>query len=199
MIIQDQSQSIIAPASDLSNLAIPSRRRFLQAAAGTLASLAIPALANQPDFWSRPRELWLYRPSTKETVRAVYWADGSVVQEGYVQICRLLRDVQRNEAVQFDLVTLDIARGVQGWLEGNRINRPIIINSGYRHPLTNAKEGGVRNSFHIKAKALDIRIHGISNESIGRFGQYLSGGGVGFYPGKGFTHLDRGRVRTWKG
>lgn len=181
------------------NLAACSRRKFLKVAAGTVASLAIPALANQPDFWSRPRELWLHRPSTGETVRAIYFANGAIVPDGYIKICKLLRDTHRDLAVQFDLVTLDIARGVQGWLEGNRMNRPIIVNSGYRHPLTNATEGGVFNSYHTKAMALDIRIDGVSSASVGRFAQYLSGGGVGFYPGKEFTHLDRGRVRSWNG
>lgn len=193
------TSNILTGIESISSQVALSRRRFLQAAAGSIAALAIPALAQQPDFWSRPRELWLYRPSTKETVRAVYWANGALVPDGYIKICKLLRDTHRNQAVQFDLVTLDIARGVQGWLEGNSMNRPIIINSGYRHPLTNAAEGGVRNSFHVKAMALDIRIQGVSSESVGRFGQYLSGGGVGYYPGKNFTHLDRGRVRVWKG
>lgn len=129
----------------------------------------------------------------------MYWANGQLALEGYVQICRLLRDVQAGATVQFDLVTLDIARGVYGWLRANGIDKPLIINSGFRTVHTNAHEGGVRNSFHTKAQALDLRIDGVSSESIGRFGQYLAGGGVGFYPSKGFTHLDRGRVRTWVG
>ena len=28
---------------------------------------------------------------------------------------------------------------------------------------------------------------------------WLRAGGVGFYPGKGFTHVDDGRLRRWKG
>lgn len=186
------------------DLLLPSRRRFLSAAAGTMAAMALPAFAQAPDFWSLPRELWLYRAPQKglprgEQVRAVYWADGKLVPEGYFALCRLLRDVQRNIAVQFDLVTLDIARGVYGWLLSNGINRPLIINSGYRDPRTNAVEGGKQNSFHLRAQALDLRIEGISSASVARFGMYLAGGGVGFYPGKEFTHLDRGRVRYWRG
>lgn len=102
-------------------------------------------------------------------------------------------------AVQMDLVTLDIARGVHGWLNSFGINRPIIINSGYRHPKTNASEGGVRNSLHTLGQAIDLKIDGISAASVAEFGKYLAGGGVGFYPNKHFTHLDRGRVRFWRG
>jgi uncharacterized protein YcbK (DUF882 family) len=177
----------------------PSRRRFVQAMAGTIAALALPVKGQASDFWSLPRELWLARPATGEEVRVVYWADGALVEAGYLQVCRLLRDVQRNQAVQFDLVTLDIARGVCGWMKSFGIEKPLIINSGYRHPLTNATEGGVRNSLHTRAQALDVRIEGVSAESVARFGQYLAGGGVGFYPGKHFTHLDRGRIRQWVG
>jgi uncharacterized protein YcbK (DUF882 family) len=181
------------------DLLVPGRRRVLQGVAGIAAASLVPAFGQTSDFWSLPRELWLYRPATGEHVRTVYWANGQLVMEGYVEICRLLRDVHAGAAVQFDLVTLDIARGVYGWLRANGIDRPLIINSGYRTEHTNAHEGGVRNSFHLKAQALDLRIEGVSEALVGRFGQYLSGGGVGFYPGKNFTHLDRGRVRTWVG
>jgi uncharacterized protein YcbK (DUF882 family) len=184
---------------DAPDVLLPGRRRFMQSLAGTAAAVLTPRFAMANDFWSRPRELWLYRPSTGEQVRAVYWADGQLVLNGYVQICQLLRDVQAGSVVQFDLVTLDIARGIYGWLLGNGIDRPIIINSGYRTARTNATEGGVRNSFHTRAQALDLRIEGVSPEQVGRFGLYLAGGGVGFYPGKNFTHLDRGRVRAWVG
>lgn len=195
--------NLIAPSGQ-DDLLLPSRRRFLSAAAATMASMALPAFAQSTDFWSLPRELWIYRPPEKglpraEQVRAVYWADGKLVPEGYFALCHILRDVQQNIAVQFDLVTLDIARGVYGWLLGHGIQQPLIVHSGYRDPRTNAKEGGKQNSFHLRAQALDLRIQGVSTESVARFGMYLAGGGVGFYPGKSFTHLDRGRVRYWRG
>ena len=122
----------------------------------------------------------------------VYWADGQLVPEGYLQLCHILRDVQADQAVQFDIVALDIARGVYGWLRANGIDKPLIINSGYRSPRTNANDGGVRNSLHCKAQAL-------STEALSRSGRDLAGGGVGYYPGANFTHLDRGRVRHWVG
>lgn len=190
--------SVIAlPGSE--DILLPSRRRFLLGAAATMAAMSLPAFGQSRDFWSLPRELWLYRPATKEQVRAVYWADGKLVPEGYYEICKILRDTQRNVAVQFDIVTLDIARGVYGWLQANGQTKPLIINSGYRHPLTNAKEGGAKNSFHMKAQAIDLRVDGVSTSSVTAFGKYLAGGGVGFYPNKNFTHLDRGKVRYWKG
>lgn len=190
---------MLQPPVGHSSVVDPSKRKFLRFATGAIASITLPCFGQSSDFWNQPRELWLRRPDTKEEIRAIYWADGALVQEGYESICRILRDTHLNQVVQFDLVTLDIARGVYGWIKGFGIEQPIIINSGYRHPRTNAQEGGVRNSLHTMAQAIDIRIEGVSTESITRFGQYLAGGGVGFYPGKNFTHLDRGRVRYWRG
>jgi uncharacterized protein YcbK (DUF882 family) len=192
------------PVAGESCILAPGRRRFLQQLAGTAACVAAPAFGQSSDFWSLPRELWLYRPAGKgqprdEQVRVVYWADGRIIPEGYIEICRILRDVQAAQVVQFDLVTLDIARGVYGWLRANGIDKPLIINSGYRSPHTNANEGGVRNSLHTRAQALDLRIEGVSTEALSRFGRYLAGGGVGYYPSKNFTHLDRGRIRNWVG
>ncbi|WP_194726350.1 YcbK family protein [Noviherbaspirillum malthae] len=192
--------SLLQIAPDSEDLLAPSRRRFLLAAAGAVASVTYPSLGIATDFWSQPRELWLTRPATGESVREVYWADGQLVLPGYYRICQLLRDVRINQAVQFDIITLDIARGIYGWLQSFGINRPIIVNSGYRHPSTNAGiEGAARSSLHTRAQALDVRIEGVSSESVARFGLYLAGGGVGFYPGKNFTHVDRGRVRYWRG
>ena len=129
----------------------------------------------------------------------MYWADGQLVPEGCLQPCHILRDVQAGQAVQFDIMALDIARGVYGWLRANGSDKPLIINSGYRSPRTNANEGGVRNSLHCKAQALDLRIEGVSSAALSRFGRYLAGGGAGYHPSAKFTHLDRGRVRHWVG
>jgi uncharacterized protein YcbK (DUF882 family) len=189
----------LLPVQGCADIVAPGRRRFIQALAGVAACTIAPGFAQSSDFWSMPRELWLSRPDTGEQVRTVYWADGKLVLEGYLQLCTLLRDVQANSIVQFDLVTMDIARGLYGWLRANGIDRPLIINSGYRTRGTNTREGGVKDSLHTKAQALDLRIDGVSPDAVGRFGLYLAGGGVGFYPGKHFTHLDRGRVRTWVG
>jgi uncharacterized protein YcbK (DUF882 family) len=190
----------LTSAPGAGDLLLPSRRRFLRASAAAIAAITYPSIGLASDFWSQPRELWLHRPATGEMVREVYWADGELVLPGYYRICQLLRDVRLNQAVQFDLVTLDIARGIYGWLQSFGISKPIIINSGYRHPSTNSGiEGAARHSLHTRAQALDVRIEGISTESVARFGFYLAGGGVGFYPGKNFTHVDRGRVRYWRG
>ncbi len=191
------------PPNPNSDILLPSRRRFLQQSAATVASLALPVHGWSGDFWSQPRELWLIRgqsTKTAESVKVVYWADGQLIPEGYTALCRLLRDVQLNLAVQIDPVTLDILRGVYGWLRYFGIDRPITVLSGYRHPYTNARtERAALNSLHTLGQAVDIRIPGVSASRIAQLGKYLSVGGVGYYPADGFTHLDRGKLRTWVG
>ena len=45
--------------------------------------------------------------------------------------------------------------------------------------------------------AADLRIQGVSTRWIRDAGLYLRQGGVGYYPGSDFTHLDTGVVRRW--
>lgn len=175
------------------------RRQFLRAASLLPAMSLLPSSVLANDFWSRPRELWLRRRSTGEEVRAVYLSDGQLQTEGYVALCKLLRDAQAGNAVQMDLVLLDILRGIYGWFDTAGMSRPIDINSGYRTVHTNSKEGGARNSMHMYGKAADLRMQGVPTEYMAKLGMYLAGGGVGYYAQKGFVHVDSGRLRSWAG
>lgn len=151
------------------------------------------------DFWQVPRMLSL-RHQNGDRIEAVYWANGQFVPGGYEGLSHFMRDRHTGEAVAMDPVVLDIVYGLQGWLRYYGINAGIQINSGYRTPWRNARiEGAAKNSQHTKGRALDVRIGGINTNQVGQFGRWLGAGGVGFYPGKNFTHLDTGRVRTWRG
>ena len=82
------------------------------------------------------------------------------------------------------------------------INKPIIINSGYRSPKYNAKIGGVKDSQHLRGTAADIRVAGMTPKEVALVieGLIESGkmkeGGIGVYPT--FTHYDiRNRKARW--
>jgi zinc D-Ala-D-Ala carboxypeptidase len=51
----------------------------------------------------------------------------------------------------------------------NHYNRGVKVNSGYRHPLVNAKVGGSPRSDHCKGMAADIEIPGIANADLAQF------------------------------
>jgi hypothetical protein len=67
----------------------------------------------------------------------------------------------------------------------------------YRNSRTNANEGGKRSSLHCKAQALDLRIEGVSADALSRFGHYLGGGGVGYYPPKTLPIWTVAGCRLW--
>jgi uncharacterized protein YcbK (DUF882 family) len=46
-------------------------------------------------------------------------------------------------------------------------------------------------------EAMDIRIPGVELADLRDAGLGLGRGGVGFYPGSDFVHVDVGRVRRW--
>ena len=70
------------------------------------------------------------------------------------------------------------------------INRPIIVNSGYRCESHNEAVGGVENSYHTQGMAADIRVNGMSVEELATLCKWCGFKGVGIYRKKGFVHVD---------
>lgn len=144
------------------------RRTFV---GGLAAAFALPASGVEGPpipvidhgFWRRPRQLWLKRLETGEEQRAVYWADGDYVVDGYVRLCWLLRDVSANQAVQMDPTLLNVLTGIQAYYAAYDIRGPLIVTSGYRTPRTNASlvaEGAARNSMHLMGGRRTSRYRG---------------------------------------
>jgi uncharacterized protein YcbK (DUF882 family) len=74
--------------------------------------------------------------------------------------------------------------------------------SGYRSPQTNASlrgksKGVAKKSFHLKGKAIDIRLSDVPTRKLRDAAISLKAGGVGYYAQSDFVHIDTGRVRTW--
>lgn len=182
------------------------RRQALRVfGAGSLAwAVGRPAWAQEApervnDFWLRPRRLKLKHPSG-ERIDALYWSDGEMVEEGYYALSQFMRDRVMNQGVWMHHTLLDILYGVTGWLDYFGVPSELNFHSGYRVRARNALiEGAAKDSRHVTGEAGDIQIPGVSTEQVAKFGLWLGGGGVGWYPSKGFIHLDRGRVRTWRG
>jgi len=78
----------------------------------------------------------------------------------------------------------------------------IHVISGYRSPQYNAmlrqqSHGVAKHSLHMEGRAVDFRIPGLSLSTLHRAAVSLAYGGVGYYPGSDFVHLDSGAFRTW--
>lgn len=74
----------------------------------------------------------------------------------------------------------------------DHFNSPIRINSGCRCPAQNAIEGGAPSSQHLRGKAADVVVAGVSPETVANYleAAYPTRYGIGRYPKKGFTHID---------
>lgn len=74
--------------------------------------------------------------------------------------------------------------------------------SAYRSAKTNemlrSKSTGVASkSQHLLGKAIDVRLRGLELKQLHASATNLKLGGVGYYPGPNFVHVDTGRVRYW--
>lgn len=175
------------------------RRGFLKWAAGGVGALILaPELLKAAVL--HERYVLFYNPNTGETVRQVYWTprDG-YVREAVSAISWALRDHHNDQAKSFDPNVLDQLYALQLQLG---LRQPVNVISGYRSPSTNWRlcersRGVARNSYHMQAMALDIRVPGGRAWELCRAARALGAGGVGYYPRANFVHIDSGPVRYW--
>lgn len=188
---------LISGVGVLGSLALPRNSFATQVQPYSPQILNRPAIPKWPEI-NEVRQVWLKRKGTSEEVVSRYYDGRQVVQENYIACCSVLRDFQSGSVVHMDLELLDLVFSMQKWLVEWGIDKPLLVHSGYRSPATNAKEGGARNSMHMKGKALDFSIEGIPPHYMGRLASILAAGGVGTYIGNsGFIHIDTGGVRYW--
>lgn len=171
-------------------------------------ALALAGLSSRPVLAAyRPqdakdtivRELAFYNLHTGENLKAEYWSEGGYIPDALAGIDHILRDFRTDEVLPMDPQLLDLLHSLRSTLG---TNQPFQIISGYRSPKTNANlaanSGGVaKRSLHMQGKAIDIRIEGTPLKHVREAAIALQGGGVGYYPGSNFVHMDVGRIRTW--
>lgn len=173
------------------------RRHFLKLslAAASALTLVPPAAAAR----TAERRLAFFNTHTGETLDICYGTPEGYDPQALAQIDRLLRDHRTGEVHPIDPGLLDLLHTLRHRLE---TSRPLHVISGYRSPVTNAvlherSRGVAAHSLHVHGKAIDIRIPGIATAHLRNAAVLLAAGGVGYYPGPDFVHLDIGRVRCW--
>jgi uncharacterized protein YcbK (DUF882 family) len=145
------------------------------------------------------RRINIYNPRTDERLDAIYYSYGEYIPGVMAEIDRILRDVRTDEMRRMDRRAVDIVSATQ-YMIGQ--DRPFSVISGYRSQRTNdalrARSNGVaKNSYHIRGMAVDLRMKGVSTDTIANIGERLAAGGVGRYSSSDFVHLDSGPVREW--
>ena len=78
-----------------------------------------------------------------------------------------------------------------------KINKPIIVTSGYRCPSHNKRVGGENTSYHTQGLAVDITTD-YDIEKLVILAREIGFRGIGIYRRLRFLHLDLGPTRTWE-
>ena len=177
-----------------------SRRSFLGLALGSAFTLGSGSSAFAGVLAGLPeRRIRLRNVHTGDSFDGVYWRGGKYQQAALSRLSWVLRDFRAGEVKAFDPHLFDLLGTVAQRMGSNE---PFEVVSGYRTRATNsAKRRGnsdvARNSYHVRAQAIDIYLPGRSVRGIHHVAVKMAAGGVGFYPQSGFVHLDTGPVRTW--
>jgi len=162
--------------------------------AGSVARVATP----------EQYRLRLHHLHTGEDIDIVYRVGDTYIPEALDRLNHFLRDHRTQDVSSYDPKEFDVLHAVMTSL--GKPNGVIDIVCGYRTPWSNnflrsrggASTGVAEHSQHMLAKAIDIRVPGVSTVTLRNAALALHAGGVGFYPVSQFVHVDVGPVRTWQ-
>jgi uncharacterized protein YcbK (DUF882 family) len=146
--------------------------------------------------------LRMHHLHTGEDIDIVYRVGDTYIPEALDQLNYFLRDHRTQDVSSYDPKEFDLLHSLM-----TRLGRPngiIDIICGYRTPESNnflrtlgPDTGVAEHSQHMLAKAIDIRVPGVTTRTLRNAALALHAGGVGFYPVSQFVHVDVGPVRTW--
>ncbi len=178
--------------------------RSLLLAVATL-SLLVPTVAGAQERGesaqhSQEQALRLYNTHTGERLEIVFRRGEQYIPGALAKLDFFLRDHNTGDIRHFDPRLYDILADLTASV--GHPNGEIDIVCGYRTPLTNESlrahtTGVAKNSLHIQAEAIDLRMPGVDTLTLRRAALALRRGGVGYYPHSDFIHVDTGRVRQW--
>jgi uncharacterized protein YcbK (DUF882 family) len=151
---------------------------------------------------AREHRLRFYHTHTRERLDIVYRRGDAYLPEALDELDRYLRDHRTGEVRHFNPHLFDLLHDLTWSL--NDSGGEIDVICGYRTPWSNeflrsrsVHTGVARHSLHMQAEAIDIRLPGIPTSTLRDAALRLRRGGVGYYRGSDFVHVDVGRVRRW--
>jgi uncharacterized protein YcbK (DUF882 family) len=187
---------VLQPTDD--DAAGATRRLFLAGLGGAVAA----AVAAPVRLLAGPREerlLSFVHTHTHERLTVSYFADGAYLPEGLATLDSFLRDFRTGQEHPIDPALFDILNDLR-LATGTR--SPFQVISGYRSPRTNTmlrenSRGVAAGSLHLQGRAIDVRLADVGCAALRDAAVELQRGGVGYYRGPDFVHVDTGRVRRW--
>ena len=151
-----------------------------------------------------PREyrLRFFHTHSNERLDIVYRRGETYLPESLAKLDRYLRDSWTGEVHHFDPHLFDLLYDLTSSVKDD--GGEIHVVCGYRTPASNetlrsrsANTGVAKNSLHMRAEAIDIRLPGVATAKVRDAALQLRRGGVGYYRASNFIHVDVGPVRQW--
>lgn len=167
-------------------------------------SAEVAAVDAQPTTGQR-YELKLHHLHTGEDLDVVYRIGNTYIPSAISKLNHFLRDHRTQDESHYDPREFDLLHSIAATLGKKEID----VVCGYRTPWSNnflrtrggtadpSTTGVAKNSQHTQAKAIDIRIPGVSTSLLRQTALGFKAGGVGYYPVSQFVHVDVGPVRQW--
>jgi uncharacterized protein YcbK (DUF882 family) len=160
------------------------------------------AISASPSDSPEEYHLRMHHLHTGEDIDVVYRIGDTYLPAALDQLNYFLRDHRTEDASSYDPKEFDLLHALMTRL--GHPNGVIDIVCGYRTPESNnflrtrsSFTGVAEHSQHMLAKAIDIRVPGVSTVTLRNAALALHAGGVGFYPVSQFVHVDVGPIRTW--
>jgi uncharacterized protein YcbK (DUF882 family) len=145
------------------------------------------------------RSLKFFHTHTEESLQVVYFRQGEYDPKALADIRVFLADWRDGKQHDLDPQLMDILWQIQ---QATGLSDTWEVISAYRSPETNemlrSRSSGVaKKSQHLAGNAIDVRLRGLDLEVLRDTAKTLKLGGVGYYAGSNFVHVDTGRVRYW--
>lgn len=149
--------------------------------------------------------LSFYNTHTRDSLTVTYRRGrGQLVETALEDVDYFLRDHRNGHIHEIDAGLLDLLHDLKVALEARHPGLAVEYHviSGYRSKESNermraAGGGQARKSQHIEGRAIDIRVPGVDLVELRNTAWCLQRGGVGYYKGSDFVHVDTGKVRHW--
>jgi uncharacterized protein YcbK (DUF882 family) len=170
------------------------------AQSGTWAQSSVVSAQQAASQNGQDHSLRLYNTHTGERLEIVYRRGDQYIPEALAKLDHFLRDHETNDVRHFDPRLYDTLADLTSAVGHPGAELDIVC--GYRTSSTNESlrahtTGVAKNSLHIQAEAIDLRMPGVDTLTLRKAALALRRGGVGYYPHSDFIHVDTGRVRQW--
>ena len=149
---------------------------------------------------SNVKTLKLHNVHENKTYRAEFYEKDCYKLRGLFEVNKAFIDYRAKEITRIDVDLINLLYDINLHVG---LDKEFNIISGYRSEKTNTKlrhtrSGVAKESYHITGQAVDIYMPGVSLRKLRDTALGLKRGGVGYYPGSNFVHVDVGPVRSWR-